>query len=405
MRLGMLLPEFPTQTHAFFWREIEALRAMGVEVHILSTRPPAAACPHAFATLARAQTHYLFPPALRAVLSNARHAPASWGPALRYMRRLSQPVGNTAKILGYVLCAADLLDYSRRHRLDHIHVHSCANAAHLGAMARLMGGPTYSLHLHGDLPVYGTDHALKSQGASFVAAAARPMQRQLIDEVHLSEARTRTLWMGVDTEQYTRRSHTEAASVHFVTVGRLALCKGHRFGFAALRRAVDQGLDARMSVGGSGADEPEIRRSIQEHGLEDRVTMLGSLGESEVRALLSTADAFVLSSVGLGEASPVAVMEAMASGIPIVCSLIGGTADMLNDGEEGFLVPQEDIDGLTRAFMALSDPQRRARMGAAARTRAVAQFDCRHTSLRLLDAIRETTAAGRPARDRQEQPV
>ncbi len=391
MRLGMLLPEFPTQTHIFFWREIEALRGMGVDVHILSTRPPAVACPHAFATTARSQTHYVYPPRPRALLASARRAPLGWGKALHYVRRLSRPAREKAQALGLVLCAADLLDYARANRLDHIHVHSCADAAHLGAMVRLMGGPTYSLHLHGDLPVYGTDHPLKSEGASFVAAAARPMQRQLIEEVHLPESRTRTLWMGVDTEQFTPRVHTKDRSIHLVTVGRVALCKGHRYTFAALRRAREQGLDVRMSVGGSGPDEAQVRESIKENGLEEHVKMLGPLGEADVRGLLKGADAFVLSSVGLGEASPVAVMEAMAAGVPIVCSLIGGTPDMLKNGDEGFLVKQEDVDGLTRAFQQLADPELRARMGAAARKRAVEQFDARRTSARLLDTIKETT--------------
>jgi colanic acid/amylovoran biosynthesis glycosyltransferase len=178
MRLGMLLPEFPTQTHIFFWREIEALRALGVDVHILSTRPPEVPCPHAFAATARAQTHYVYPPRPAAVLASARRSPLGWARALQYVQRLSPPLRQKARALGYLLCAADLHEWAERQRLDHIHVHSCADAAHLGAMVRLMGGPSYSLHLHGDLPVYGTDHELKSELASFVAAAARPMQRQ-----------------------------------------------------------------------------------------------------------------------------------------------------------------------------------------------------------------------------------
>ncbi|MGQ0507507.1 MAG: glycosyltransferase family 4 protein, partial [Myxococcaceae bacterium] len=375
----------------FFWREIEALRAAGVEVHILSTRPPSVPCPHEFAKIAQPQTHYLYPPRPLDVLTSVRRAPLGMARAIEYVARLSESAKRKVRALGYVLCTADLLEYARKHQLDHVHIHSCADAAHLGAMLRRMGGPTYSLHLHGDLPVYGTDHALKSESASFVAAAARPMQRQLIEEVHLPESKTRTLWMGVDTQQFTPRTHTDSKPLHLVTVGRLALCKGHRFGFAALRRAIDQGLDVKMSVGGSGSDEAEIRQSIEEHGVGKHVKLLGPLAEKDVRTLLQTGDAFVLSSVGLGEASPVAVMEAMACGLPIVCSIIGGTPEMMKDGDEGFLVRQEDVDGLTKAFIALGDFETRKRMGAAARKRAVEQFDSRATSQRLLQAIRETT--------------
>src|SRR4051794_15427014 len=61
--LGILVPEFPQQTHIFFWREIVALRKLGVRVRLYSTRRAAAgACRHAFAEAAAAETHYTFPP-------------------------------------------------------------------------------------------------------------------------------------------------------------------------------------------------------------------------------------------------------------------------------------------------------------------------------------------------------
>src|SRR5262245_48624692 len=64
-RLGYLGPEFPRQTHIFFWRECEELRRREVEPVFLSTRrPPPAACPHAFRDQAAAATHYVFPPSV-----------------------------------------------------------------------------------------------------------------------------------------------------------------------------------------------------------------------------------------------------------------------------------------------------------------------------------------------------
>ena len=63
LSVAYCVPEFPSQTHAFFWREARALEAQGVTVHFISTRRPAEdACPHAFAAAARARTHYVFPP-------------------------------------------------------------------------------------------------------------------------------------------------------------------------------------------------------------------------------------------------------------------------------------------------------------------------------------------------------
>jgi colanic acid/amylovoran biosynthesis glycosyltransferase len=82
------------------------------------------------------------------------------------------------------------------------------------------------------------------------------------------------------------------------------------------------------------------------------------------------------------------VMEAMAVGLPVICSVIGGTADMISDGIDGMLVGQQDVDAIAAALRALvTDPARRQRIGTAARTRAVAQFDARVTARALLDAL------------------
>lgn len=392
MKLGMFIPEFPTQTHAFFWREIEALRSLGVDVQILSTRRPSDDCPHDFARRAIQQTHYVYPPSVAAAAWSVSR-PAGLARSLRYIGSLSESIRGKIRALGYLLCAVDLARFARSHQLDHIHVHSCADAAHIVAMARLMGGAPYSLHLHGDLPVYGKDHAQKMAHAAFVSAAAKPMQRQVIEQVGIPEARTHTMWMGVDTTRAESRpaGPVRTSPLHLVSVGRLHLCKGHRYTLQALRKVLDRGADIRYTIAGSGPHQAEIAASVKDGKFGDRVRMVGSLGEAEVLALLRSADAFVLSSTGLGEASPVAVMEAMAAGVPAVCSIIGGTPEMIADGIDGLLVAQEDVAGLTSAIQRLHDDRPfRLQLGAAARSRAVTQFDSRVTAQKLLSAIEQS---------------
>lgn len=199
MRIGYLVPEFPSQTHAFFWRELSALREMGHTVTLLSTRrPPHEACRHAFAEEARAETRYLFPPDVREALRwTFQHA---FGAARvgTYVAGLSEsPPGRKARVAALAACAAMLCRIAERERLDHVHGHSCADAAHLLALARALGGPSYSLTLHGDLPVYGKDHASKMRGAAFVSAVTRPLQHQIVERVGLPPERVPVIWMTI----------------------------------------------------------------------------------------------------------------------------------------------------------------------------------------------------------------
>jgi glycosyltransferase involved in cell wall biosynthesis len=385
MHLGVLIPEFPTQTHVFFWREALALRGLGARVTFVSTRRPKEDCPHPFAAAAAAETRYLFPPHARAVLDRVVHAQV--GPALAYLRSLAAraPVRHLALLAG----AADLAVFARSAGIDHLHVHSCGDAAHVAAMARRMGGPPYSLHLHGDLEVYGGDHAQKMASALFVAAAARPMQRQIVERVGIPEARTVTMIMGVDTERFRPApARPPLPPFQVVTVGRLNPAKGHRHALAAIRRLVDRGLGVSYALVGAGPHRDAIAAEVQRLGLAGHVRFLGSLGEEQVAGLLASAHAFVLPSVGIGEASPVAVMEAMASGVPVVCSRIGGTADMITDEVDGLLTPQGDEAAIASALARLHDDAALwARLSSHARQRAQMAFDARVLAQRLLDTI------------------
>ncbi len=390
------MPEFPGQTHAFFWREILAMRAQGHELTLLSTRrPPRAACPHDFAEQAHRETIYLYPPHGRdalALLARVGRSPA----VLAYLRELSGTRRERLRSAGLVLCAAGLVRIAEHRGLGHVHVHSCANSAHIAALARRLGGPSFSLSLHGDLSVYGRDHRAKTRDAEFVAAVTRPLREQLL-ELGLPPERLPIVPMGVDTERFCpgQAAADSREGFQLVTVARLHPNKGHVHALRALARGRDEGLDIHYRVAGTGPHREVLQGQIRELGLEGCVELLGGLGQSEVLALLQGADALVLPSVGLGEAAPVSLMEAMAVGLPAICSRIGGTPDMIDDGVDGILVEQGDEDGLLRALRRLvGEPELGSRLGAAARARALADFDYRRQAARLLEAIQKGAASG-----------
>jgi glycosyltransferase involved in cell wall biosynthesis len=129
---------------------------------------------------------------------------------------------------------------------------------------------------------------------------------------------------------------------------------------------------ARLRVAGDGPDRLALENEVRRLGLEHVVQLLGT--RSDVDELLADSDALVLSSDS--EGFPMSVIEAMASGVAVVASAVGGIPEAVVDGETGLLVPRRDIAALAGALGSLADDRRRvAALGDAGRRRAEERFD------------------------------
>jgi glycosyltransferase involved in cell wall biosynthesis len=162
----------------------------------------------------------------------------------------------------------------------------------------------------------------------------------------------------------------ERETPRIVTVGRLKAPKD----FQTLARALSllpQG-SFEAEIVGDGPDRPELERRLRGLGLTESVRLAGS--RDDVPALLAAADVFVLSS--RSEGAPVSVLEAMAAGLPVVATRVGGVPELVEDGQTGFLVPPGDPAALTRVLAELlEDRALRRRLGDAGRQRARREFD------------------------------
>jgi glycosyltransferase involved in cell wall biosynthesis len=125
-----------------------------------------------------------------------------------------------------------------------------------------------------------------------------------------------------------------------------------------------------------GADQcgvlGEYKNYIRRKGFSEKVRFIGAM--SDIRGILSNADAFVLTS--LTEALPMSIIEAIAMGLPCIVTNVGGNSDIIEHGKEGYLVAPGDyvaIAGYMRTLIA--DPAQRRKMGIAARRKAMKQFD------------------------------
>lgn len=364
---------------------------MGEQVFVLSTRRPSPlACRHDFAPIAIAETHYLFPPSLS---DFASWTPRGLSSALSYVSQLER-AGVKARLrhYGLLMSAIQLVQWAAHKGITHVHSHSCADAAHVLALAHRLGGPSYSLTLHGDLEIYGRDHRSKMKDAAFVCVVGDHLRRQVKEKVGLPDNRVIVTCMGVETATLAKLGNLRSlvpGRLHVATIARLNPAKGHTHALAAVHRAHLKGLDIRYTIAGDGPHKEAIVALVRKLGIESIVSLTGSLSETEVYQLLSQIDAFVLPSTGLGEAWPVSVMEAMGAGLPVITSVIGATPEMITPGENGFLVQQQDEDGLLEKLLLLGmDIELRQKIGAAALTTARRRFDISITADTLRTAIR-----------------
>ncbi|MEO1236575.1 MAG: glycosyltransferase [Planctomycetota bacterium] len=408
MKLGLLIPQFPTQTHVAMWRVGDALRRLGHPVEVLSTRRPAGeTARHGFLVEESQRTFYAWPPRVLGVAAQALTSPLGVARCVGYALGLAESsVGERVRTLVKVLPAAlGLARHARRRKLDHLIVHSCADAAHLAAMTHRLTRLPYTLRLGGDLDVYGKDHAAKMRDATLVVPAANNNRDEVRERIGLPDERLLVSTLGVDIERFVPPKHgrgDDVGTVRLVSVARLNPTKGHADTLAALRRVVDGGVDATLTLAGAGPDHDALVAEVERLGLADRVTLHGPADEAQVIALLQQSDAFVLASFGKGEASPVAVIEAMACGCVPVCSRIGGTPDMVDDGVDGLLFDQRDTETLARHLADLArDPERRRRLGDAARAKAEAEWDCRAVAQRIVERIDALVSGGVVRSERQ----
>jgi glycosyltransferase involved in cell wall biosynthesis len=140
--------------------------------------------------------------------------------------------------------------------------------------------------------------------------------------------------------------------------GRLADGHGDRFVFI---------------IAGTGALEDELRESAVQRGLGDSVRFLGDRGDVDM--ILKGADASVLCSFPVVETFPLAVLEAMATGIPVISTGVGSVPEIIENGVDGLIIDSEDTDGLVEAIESIErDEERAALMGSRARVKAEDRF-------------------------------
>jgi glycosyltransferase involved in cell wall biosynthesis len=174
------------------------------------------------------------------------------------------------------------------------------------------------------------------------------------------------------------------------TIGRLSVKKGQKDLLAAAGMVLSRLPEARFVLVGDGPLADDLKGQARQLGIEDKIRFLGAVADGA--RLLGSMDVFVLPSHIEGMSN--GLIEAMAAGLPIVATDAGGNAEVVADGQTGFIVPPQNPLCLAEAILTLcKDPERARAMGAAGRARAREHFTADVMVRRLEDLYRGLLAA------------
>ena len=289
---------------------------------------------------------------------------------LKHVRR---PIAPVHDVLGLV----ELIRLFRRERPDIVHA-SSSKAGVLGRLAAFVAGvPVRIFTVHGwAFAAYDgfagrlylwADRVVRPLTTLVICVSHRERELGLRKRACASE-RSVVVHNAVDVRAF-RVAVTHGEPPQIISVGRFAYPKDY---VTLVRAMASVESDFRAILVGDGPDQPALANEVRRLGLAPNVTLLGA--RSDVPELLAGADVFVLSS--RSEGLPMSVLEAMAAGLPVVATDVGGVSELVLEGETGLLVPRDETTALAQALeRLLRDEDLRRRMAASARARVVREFD------------------------------
>jgi glycosyltransferase involved in cell wall biosynthesis len=389
-------------SHTFVQREVEALRDRGVEIHTFAihrSRPEdllSDADREALRT-----TFTILPPGgwalLRTHVRTLVRRPFSYLRTLAFA--LSAPRGRRIVLSGLFHFAEAVLvsDECRRRGLRHLHAHFTSPSADVAQLAAMLGkegarGCSWSFTAHGtdllnDVQPRLADKVRRASLVVCVSDFGRSQLMRLVDAQHWGKLRVVRCGLGDPWLEGVTRKETHNPFC-LLTVGRLEREKGHAILLEAIAELTRNGTPVRLELVGSGSQLGALRSQAARLGVADRVRFAGGVGQDTIRDRYAQADAFCLPS--LSEGVPVVLMEAMATGLPVVAPQLMGIPELVEDGVSGLLVRPGRPREIARAIERLAgDAELRRRLGEEGRRKVMADFRLDESAAQLHSAFAE----------------
>ena len=390
-----LFERFPSFGQTFCYREVAELYRQGITPPIFSIRNPKDEPPQDWDTRIVRRVHYL--PEEREMLEEVQRASKK--------RRLSPAIiaaldewgrrTDFLRLYQAVYVGLHLQDLG----IDHVHAHFAGMAARTAFWVAKFFPITFSFTAHANdiFAPRNFEIGLEKliQTARLIITETDYSEKFLRERFPERADRIHRIYNGLNLAEFGHANFSFDPPL-IVAIGRLIAKKG----FANLIRAcgllVEHRISFRCEIFGEGPLENQLRAQIEELGLQERVQLLGAKPQHDLREHLARANVFVMPSVAEAEGGmdnlPTVIMEAMAAGLPVVSTRIGGIPEMVVENETGFLVQPEDAMALVGAIEKVTnDRSLGQRLGQAGHERAQKLFSIEKNArdlCALLNALR-----------------
>ncbi len=393
MRVLYIVSLFPCWSETFIVREIHELISRGVEVRILSLKTARENLIQSDAQSLHSEV--IYPAAFWANLRNVHRI--LWRKPWKSLRSLAWIISGLSRKPGSVLKSIVVwwrslgtLERIMAWRPQMIHAHWATYPSTSAMMLSDILNVPYSFTAHAH-DIFLEQHLLKRKlnTADFVITISEFNRRFLMERIDTGiRDKLHVVHCGIDLKAAPYKENGRDTSL-LLAVGRLDEIKGFATLVDACGILLKAGVNFRCEIIGEGPLRKSLRQLIDKKGLAAHVRLQGAQPQEEVRKHLYATSVFVLPSTvtrrGNMDGIPVALMEAMACGAPVVSTTVSGIPELVEDGVSGFLVEPNKPDVLAeRITLLLSDPDRRAAFARNARNKIEKNFSVSVESEKLL---------------------
>jgi colanic acid/amylovoran biosynthesis glycosyltransferase len=388
LKLAYITDVFPAVSLTFIYLELEKLRQLEMDIDFYAIWKCCEKTQSREAEFLTNETTYLSPPSIAGLLRD--HCYYFWHAPDRYLRNLRvcwmrHPTPRLyCRTFYNFFLAPQFARMLQKRGTFHIHAHFAFGAATTAMMAANLLNISFSFTVHGsDVLIEKCLLNEKSKRAKFVVTVSEfNKNRLMVEAPDVNSNKVKVIHCGVDSDVFHPQVHVERGLPVLLAVGSLLDVKGHAYLVEACAALVTDAVDFKCIIVGEGPERKHLEKLILRYKLGEKIKLVGAIPHENIQAYFDRADIVIHPSIS--EGIPVALMEAMSKGLPVIASRITGIPELVTHEKDGILVSSANVAELAKAMKRLiADNELRTQLGKSAREKILTEFNFERTTCEI----------------------